>query len=186
MSDSEPDVYWTPGTPVDEEHALAMLNDLYAQLPALECKGKCWDSCTAIEASELERRQLAARGIRLPDVPANLRVQVHMRYGDIPRCPALTAFNTCSVYEVRPFTCRAFGLVSDLNARHLRVFEQAMMCEHRCVPEGTIDTAAYVRILDRIELLSRAVTGVIRRRTVQEEMDALLPSAPVEKKRRRR
>lgn len=176
---NEGDEFWSPGVPVDYDHAVTMLEDLYSQLPALECKGKCWDGCTAIEASELERRRLADRGVNLPDVPATMRLRVHRMAGAVPRCPALTSFNTCSAYETRPFVCRAFGMVLDQNTPREMIYRTPMMCDHGCVPDGVIDLPDFVKVLDKIELLSRAVTGVIRRRTMQEAMDLLMPREDV-------
>jgi Fe-S-cluster containining protein len=175
---------WTPGTPVDYDHAVEMLEDLYNQLPPLECKGKCWDTCTAVETSELERQQLAKRGVTLPDVPATKQLRVYAMVGDVPRCPALTAFNTCGAYTDRPFTCRAFGMVLEPGTPRALTFRSAMMCDYGCVPDGTISLAQYVGTLDKIEMLSRAVTGVTRRQTMQEAMDALLPPAPPRGKRK--
>jgi Fe-S-cluster containining protein len=87
-----------------------MLRDLYDQLPKLQCRGLCHDSCTIIDVSELEREQLAERGVELPDTPAPVLLARARRTGNFPRCPALTSFNTCKAYDVRPFICRAFGI----------------------------------------------------------------------------
>lgn len=148
--------------PPTAAEALAMLDDLYASLPALACKGRCHDSCTSIDASELERERLAARGITLSDVPAPRRLKLIAMSGEIPRCPALSPLNTCSVYDVRPFTCRAFGMVRDPRADDTMVYQTPMMCDHGCIPAGTISLADYVSRLQEIERLSRVVTGVRR------------------------
>lgn len=170
---SDEEVFWSPGVPVGFDHAVEMLMDLYSQLPPLECKGKCWDGCTAVEASELERQLIAERGVQLPDAPADTQHRVHKMVGTLPRCPALTSFNTCGVYDVRPFVCRAFGMVLERGTPLEMVYRSVMMCDHGCVPDGTIDLPDFVRLLDKIELLSRAVTGVVRRQTMQEAMDQL-------------
>lgn len=147
-----------------EADALAMLDELYASLPAIECRGLCHDSCTAIDASELERRRLAARGVHLPDEPARVQYARIVASGQAPRCPALGPLNTCTVYEVRPFTCRAFGLVLDRRTSPIRHHDGPMMCDHGCIPDGTIDFAEYARVLRDIERLSVEVTGVRRDR----------------------
>lgn len=142
--------------------AIEALEDLYAQLPTVECKGLCYDTCTAIDASELERERLRERGIELPVALAHNRLKEIIASGTTPRCPALGPLNTCTVYDGRPFLCRAFGAVYDrrlLNPAHT----QPMMCDHGCIPEGTITHEELGRILLTIEELSVRVTGVSRR-----------------------
>jgi len=149
--------------------AVAALEDLYAQLPAIECKGLCHDSCTAIDASELERERMRDRGVELPVALAHHRLQALIAAGKTPRCPALGPLNNCTVYEDRPFVCRAFGMVRDPADALAR---GPMMCDYGCIPDGTIDFFQYGRALREIEELSRAVTGVSRRPTGPEHRGA--------------
>ncbi|GJF04989.1 hypothetical protein PSD17_39420 [Pseudonocardia sp. D17] len=148
-----------------------MLDDLYGQLPAIECKGLCHDTCTSIDASELERRRIAAAGVNLPDEPAADRVarlrpdahglvDVARARPEDRRCPALGPLNNCTVYEVRPFVCRAFGLVHQ--RENPLPHTGPMMCDHGCIPDGTISLAEFGRIVVAIERLSQEVTGVAR------------------------
>jgi Fe-S-cluster containining protein len=148
------------------EAAIAALEDLYAQLPALECKGRCFDSCTAVDASELERKRMRERGVELPMAMAHHRLQALIAAGRTPRCPALGPLNTCTGYEVRPFTCRAFGMVRD-PADHLA--RGPMMCDYGCIPDGTIGFEQFARALREIEEMSQEVTGVSRRPTGPEQ-----------------
>lgn len=140
--------------------AIAELEELYASLPALECKGLCHDTCTVIDASELERQRMAEAGVVLPEPPPPHMVA---RLVKSARCPALGPLNTCRVYAVRPFVCRAFGITMDKRAMHSGAeFRTPMMCDHGCVPDGTIDLAEFVRVVEDIDRLSEAVTGVRR------------------------
>lgn len=173
---------WQPGTPVTEAEAYALLDELYAMLPPIDCKGKCFDSCTSIEVSELERRRISARGVHLPETPIRARQRLHRTVGTHARCPALSSFNTCTVYDVRPFVCRAFGMVSESDVPHEEIFRQAMMCDYGCIPDGVISVAHFVGILDKIEMLSRQVTGVTRRITIRDAMDKLFLPAPTGKR----
>lgn len=138
--------------------ALAELQELYDSLPALACKGLCYDACTVIDASELERRRMAEHGVELPpmDSGAHDRLKTLIEAGRTPRCPALSPLNTCRVYEVRPLICRAFGMVLD------RATGKGLMCEHGCVPEGTITPGDLYRAIRELEELSEEVTGVSR------------------------
>jgi Fe-S-cluster containining protein len=97
------------------------LQDLYDQIPELECQGHCAANrhntccgpigCSVIEAELLE----AYDGIRCGWMPlGNGRVMM-----DIPRpgepgyagfvCPHLGLNGRCEAYEVRPMICRLWG-----------------------------------------------------------------------------
>jgi hypothetical protein len=97
------------------------LDALYAQLPTIECRGKCQDSCGPIDMSVAERRRIADRGVDIPLAPT---------------CPALSMFGTCAVYDVRPMICRLWGVV------------EAMACPYGCMPEGGwLDDATGLELL---------------------------------------
>lgn len=139
--------------------AIEALEELYAVLPSLECKGLCADSCTVIDASELERQRLRERGIELgppTDRWTVERLKGLIASGKTPRCPALSPLNTCRVYEVRPLICRVFGMVLDPRTG------DGMMCEHGCIPDATITPAELYRVLLQLDELSEQVTGVRR------------------------
>lgn len=130
------------------EEAQAELDELYAQLPALECKGLCHDSCTVAPASELEYRRITDSGASIGQRMSGQRVRELVRAGQTPRCPALGPLNTCTIYSIRPFICRAFGVARDLR------------CEHGCIPDKILDEGEVSRVMAYIEQLSRQVTGV--------------------------
>lgn len=144
---------------VNRAEAYAALDDLYAQLPELECKGRCHDSCTIIDMSEIERERIAdTTGVKIPLPIYPLRKMFET--GEPPRCPALGPLNTCRVYEVRPFLCRAWGMVlTNPDAPH----RGPMMCDHGCIPDGVIDSVEFIRIMSEIERVSAEITGVDRR-----------------------
>lgn len=155
--------------------ARAALDELYAQLPPIQCKGLCRDSCYNVDASQLERDRIAERGVQLPEpVPGRvwLRLAEGARAaagdaatgngptdGSLPPCPALSTLGTCRVYDVRPLMCRAFGMVPTSQVDPHR---GPMMCDHGCIPEGVMSLADYVAALADVERLSRLVTGVAR------------------------
>ena len=92
------------------------LQMLYARIPKIECKGKCWRACGPIVASDLELvRVTHASGKSLDFSRESLE------------CNMLDpVFKTCRVYNVRPLICRLFGAVdSDL-----------MRCPHGCKPDA--------------------------------------------------
>lgn len=91
----------------DDVDALARLDELYAQLPTVECVGQCWNSCGPIAMSGAERRRIAALGVDIPVFTDELSER--WRRDEPLHCPALTAYKQCSVYEARPLVCRVFG-----------------------------------------------------------------------------
>lgn len=115
-----------PGRPRRDRDA--ELEQLYAELPALDCQGRCAESCGPIAMSALERQRIEARGVKLMPLAMT--------------CPALTQLGRCSVYEVRPLICRLWGLV------------EQMACPWGCRPEGGfLDDATARRLLARAEVI---------------------------------
>jgi hypothetical protein len=86
------------------------LDELYARLPKLECKGLCQECCGPIGLSLAERRRIERT--------------TGERYRPALTCPLLDHMGQCSAYAVRPMVCRLWGVVED------------MPCPHGCVPEG--------------------------------------------------
>ena len=84
--------------------------ELYAQLPALECLGLCGHSCGEhVDASTVERRRLVAAGVDL-DAPA-----------PDGACPALSrtfGAGRCSVHAIRPMICRLWGTAASMPRPH--------------------------------------------------------------------
>lgn len=93
--------------------AIDRLDALYAELPVLECEGKCAHSCGPVPMSKFEdfrlRRKLKVESLPSPKPPAMA-------------CPLL-ASGRCTVYKARPLVCRLWGLVD------------SMPCPHGCVPD---------------------------------------------------
>lgn len=108
------------------------LEALYAELPTLDCQGKCQESCGPIGMSKWEnvriRRRLKMR--KLPPLTENFA------------CPLLLANGKCRVYHVRPMICRLWGLV------------EAMKCPHGCVPERWLSYGEGKIFLLRADIIS--------------------------------
>lgn len=131
------------------EQAIERLEELYAGLPSVQCKGWCHNSCTAIDLSRLERSRIRERGFELPPPMKQERLLRLITEDRTPRCPALSAVNTCRVYDVRPLICRAWGVA------------EGMPCQYGCLPDGNLSDAAVARMLFEIERLSHAVMPVV-------------------------
>ena len=112
------------GAPVSADDALA---EVYAQIPAVGCRGLCWRSCGPVDCGDRERERLAEAGVVLP--PAAEAVAA----GSM--CPALSPYGRCTVYAVRPAVCRLWGAAA------------AMPCPHGCRPAGGLLPDARARRL---------------------------------------
>lgn len=89
------------------------LDELYARLPPMVCRGVCSDSCGPIVAAAHEQ----ARVERASGRP----LEASLECAD---CSMLTADRRCSVYDIRPMVCRLWGLAEN------------MPCPYGCAPEG--------------------------------------------------
>lgn len=86
------------------------LQELYDQIPALDCQGFCADSCGPIDLSVREcARMEQASGHKLGCVGIS--------------CNMLTEDRKCSVYELRPMICRIWGV------------SESLPCHYGCKPE---------------------------------------------------
>lgn len=97
------------------------LEELYVQVPDIECRGLCTDACGPIEAGPRERQRLEAAGVRLPS--HKRAVLDMMAKPGLYECPALVD-GRCSAYEARPMICRAWGATVEL------------VCPYGCRPTG--------------------------------------------------
>lgn len=74
---------------------------LWAQVPSVNCRGLCTESCGPIGMSRAEEAILARRGVTVGFDPETLT------------CDQLK-FGRCSVYEDRPMVCRLWGAIPDM------------------------------------------------------------------------
>lgn len=93
------------------------LDEVYAKLPQLDCKGLCQQSCGPIVMSAAEERRLLEDGLELPTTVD------HCVEGKLT-CSYLTKHGRCAIYSRRPMICRLWGMV------------RRMKCHHGCVPVG--------------------------------------------------
>lgn len=101
----------------------AQLAEIYAKIPSIECKGLCQESCGIIPVHRPELKRirkktdvdLDAHTVKLDGITAIFN-------STTDTCPLLVD-GRCSVYDVRPFICRVFGVV------------EGMTCRHGCKPE---------------------------------------------------
>jgi Fe-S-cluster containining protein len=91
---------------------------LYAQIPDVQCKGLCQEACGPIDMHPYERARIRQAGVQ---IPAPEKALAQLVIGGDYTCPALVD-GGCSVYDLRPIICRAWGA------------SEAMPCDHGCRP----------------------------------------------------
>lgn len=118
----------------------ARLEALYAELPTIECAGRCTESCGPIAMTQLEwERMRAAQPLRRkPSLMALLSANTYKGTRDALTCPMLQN-GRCTVYEVRPAVCRLWGLV------------EGMPCIYGCKPSRLMSDAEGFEFLKRVE-----------------------------------
>lgn len=113
------------------------LKRLYRQVPKVNCKGLCWESCSAAPARKVEVEQMKRLcGSKAQSHPSPLEALL------IPACPFLNEENRCAGYSARPLICRMFGAV------------RKMKCPHGCKPTSGFmsDQREKAVLMDYIEL----------------------------------
>ena len=121
--------------------ALDEIRKLYDELPDVNCKGLCWNSCGPIDMSEAERQRIVDLGVDIPRfTPERGEAWAN---GAKLYCPALS-FKArdggvgCAVYRDRPLICRVWG-----------VGEDDLACPHGCETTGIVDHVELTRLLAR-------------------------------------
>ena len=132
--------------PAPKRSMQKQLDALYAELPQLQCRGLCQDSCGPIGVSEGEGACVERAGGR------------PLRFASRLRCTFLEPNSgRCEVYEVRPMICRLFGMVKGV-----------MECPHGCVPERWLTRQEGYELMRRVHEL----TGL----PAQPEPDETVPA----------
>lgn len=106
------------------KHKLCQLKSLYAEIPKINCKGLCSDTCGTIAMSRGEFRYLTLITRQRPQV--------------VEGCCNYLKDAKCSIYNHRPSVCRLFGVT------------EPMRCEHGCEPERMLTEEEARDIMDRI------------------------------------
>jgi Fe-S-cluster containining protein len=121
------------------------ISEVYDMVPEVACRGLCHNTCTSVDATALEREAIQDRhGIDLgPAIPSAQLRRLDDR-GELPRCAALSAVNTCRVYADRPLICRLYGA------------EESLPCEHGCLPvnRGFLTTETGTDMIRSVEAIS--------------------------------
>lgn len=122
------------------------LRDLFAQIPNVNCQGKCANSCGPIGCSALEKTLIEERaGKKLTTDDDNMCLMLKR--------------GKCSVYAIRPIICRLWGVVP------------SMPCPHGCKPEQPMSDQEGYRIMAQAMELSGDTDGEAMRQLVESGDD---------------
>lgn len=108
-----------------------LLDELYAELPTLNCKRLCSESCGPVIMGRIEW-QSVCRAVR----------EERLGLAEDLTCPILEN-GLCAAYEVRPMLCRLWGIV------------ETMKCPWGCVPERWLTNEEGSEFLARAADVSR-------------------------------
>ena len=114
---------------------ITAFDHLYSQIPSIDCKGLCHDSCGMVPMTEFEWKRMVARHGKVPGVR-----KVDESDGR-PWCPFLTPDNRCQHHDIRPVLCRAWGVT------------EGMPCVHGCLPAKMLtddEAKQLLAVADRI------------------------------------
>lgn len=116
----------------------AVLEEVYATLPGIACKGLCARSCGPVMSTPAEAKRAGAAVTHLRD-----DVVLWNTPDRKLRCQKLRN-GRCTIYEVRPAICRLWGLV------------EGKPCLWGCEPERMLTDAEAAAFLDAVRIASRA------------------------------
>lgn len=108
---------------------------IYAQVPRVNCIGKCHPSCGPISAFPREVEYFEKQtGKKFPD--AGKIIKAAIETGAPMECPHLNPLSQCDVYSNRPLICRLWGVVD------------GMPCPWGCKPERQLSDAEGSRLIE--------------------------------------
>lgn len=122
------------------------VREVYDMVPEVVCRGLCHDTCTSVGATALERAVIRERhGVDLGPTISSRQLAALDDRGQAPRCPALSAINTCSIYADRPLICRLYGA------------DASLPCTHGCVPVrgGWLGADVGTEMIATVDLISQ-------------------------------
>lgn len=111
------------------------VQDIYAQVPDLDCQGKCQEVCGVIPIYPAEEKNLQAHGLAVPRFDENLT------------CTALKN-GKCSIYQDRPLICRIWGNTPK------------MPCPWGCKPKRFLTEKQSISLFAMMRKLSRGSANI--------------------------
>jgi hypothetical protein len=110
------------------------LEEIYKNLPAIACQGKCQSCCTVIGLAPVEKSFLHQNGIGLP-------IARYSEEYDHLMCSYLTQAGRCKIHVHKPLICRLWGLT------------ETMPCPFGCQPERVISQQESIDLMNQVDAL---------------------------------
>ena len=116
-----------------DQKLINQIEEIYSQIPNINCKRKCQEACGPIMMSPLEQNRI------------NEHLGKSIDFLSSKQCPLLSIFGNCSIYEIRPLICRIYGTV------------KALECPHDCLPDKWLDDTKAQKLIQHLQTLSTKV-----------------------------
>jgi uncharacterized protein len=107
------------------EAKISQMRRLYREVPAIACKGLCFDACGVITMTSLEHHRLANALGHDPEEDAKTLA-----------CPLLKD-GRCGKHDLRPLICRLYGVA------------EGMRCQHGCYAESVLTDEEASKLIQR-------------------------------------
>ena len=106
------------------------LDEIYAKVPTIACKGLCHETCGPLVIGDAERERILRRH------------HTTLQHDEELTCSALTAEKRCAIYPDRPLLCRLWGVVKD---------SQVMTrCPYGCRPNRWLKNEKARRLMAKV------------------------------------
>lgn len=93
---------------------ITKLEELYAQVPVIDCLGKCHRSCGPVDMTTTEHDRIKEAGVTIERHSVVQIIAFATGIGETPTCPALGMLRQCTVYPIRPLICRLWGVTESM------------------------------------------------------------------------
>ena len=105
---------------------------IWTKVPEVHCTGACYQACTNVPVLPAEAEYIEQKyNVQLPMLPTHLGWILKTLGPAFDPCPFLVD-RRCSIYEDRPFMCRAFGHDID-----------TLGCPHGCTVARELPASAF-------------------------------------------
>lgn len=119
------------------------LEALYREIPDIDCKGLCHESCTIIPAAKIEIKRARERTGGNPFNPAAYLKEMQQSLIETPKIPKCKSLSDgkCTMYNIRPAICRLYGVAEGLE------------CHYGCKPKTQISKKNAHDLIRKVEAL---------------------------------
>lgn len=126
------------------------LKKIYVKIPFIECKKKCHEACSLILMNKAELdiiiKRIGYNPFGYVDIEG-LASKVKLGGVECLKCPLLTEYKKCSIYDIRPLICRLYGVV------------KKMKCPYGCKPKKWLSDIQASTLRKKVRELSEEDFG---------------------------